>query len=141
MRNAHSNVREQARKSRQERTRITGMPVNNRTRLGNGSALPRGIDGRSSAARRWKEIYREAMERSEGRFEQLCRSLATLVCRREQLDQMAQRGEDVDVLLLCRLSGEIRRLLARMGLDAEHEVVDGTQQALEALRSHVAARP
>jgi len=112
---------------------LAPVPANNRSRLGNGSALPSGVDGRSSAARRWKEIFRDSMHNTGGRHEQTCRSLASMVLQREALDAALARGEPIDADLLLRLSSEIRRTTTRLGLD-EASPEDGTQAAIRALR-------
>ena len=112
------------------------MPANNRSRLGNGSALPSGTDGRRSAARRWKEIFRDGMARTGGRHETLCRSYASLVVRREMIDAEVVRGVDVDVDLLLRIASEIRRTAERLGLLGDLPGEDETDAAIDALRGH-----
>jgi hypothetical protein len=67
--------------------------------------------------------------------DQMARALAFAVCAREQLDVRLTKGELVDPLLLCRLSGEIRRLLARLGIDADHEMIDATEEVIAHLRA------
>jgi hypothetical protein len=128
--------------------RIAAVPANNRSRLGNGSILPAGVDGRSSAARRWKEIFRDAMDRTTGRHETLCRQLASLVVARERLDAAMANGETVDVLGLVRLAGQVHRTMRALGLvttDANAEPADAvapdmTNEAIRALRgAHEAA--
>ncbi len=131
---------EQAENSPAERARIADIPRNNRSRLGNGSILPAGVDGRSSAARRWKEIFRDSMAQTGGVRDSLCRSLASLTVQREALDAALARGESVDTALLVKLSGEIRRTMTRLGLD-EEPAEDGTAQAIAALRASAEARP
>ena len=116
---------------RADRARFAEMPKNNRSKVGNGAL---GIDGRSRLGRRWREVFFDAMRRTDGRNMQLCRGLASAVLQREALDAALTRGEPVDTGLLIKLSGEIRRLLTRLGLDADHEVIDGTQAAIDALR-------
>ncbi len=95
------------------------MPINNRTRVGNGSALPSGIDGRRSAARRWKEIFRDGMDRTGGKHETLCRQLASLVVARERLDAALASGEAIDVLALVRIAGAISRTMSTLGIVAD----------------------
>jgi hypothetical protein len=101
----------------------------------------RPVDGRTRAAKRWRAHYERYVALAGHQHDQLARALATLVVRREMLDQASARGEAVDVLLACRLSGEIRRLLTRLGLDADHEVIDGTPQAIAAVRGQRAEQP
>jgi hypothetical protein len=90
------------------------MPRNNRSAVSNGTRL--GIDLRSKDGRRWRDIYAAAMEATHARHESLCRQLATLTIRREQLDAQVAAGRDVDIDLLLRLSSEVRRTQERLGL-------------------------
>jgi hypothetical protein len=92
------------------------LPPNSRTRIGNGSRMHAGVDGRSTAARRWKEIYLDAMSRTDGRRIQLCRQLASLVVARERLDGALANGQEVDVLDLVRCAGAINRTMMHLGL-------------------------
>lgn len=100
----------------------------------------RAVDGRTRAARAWRRHYQHFLALAGERHDQLARALASAICTREQLDEAIARGEMVDPLLLTRLSGEIRRLLARCGLD-EEPAYDGTADAIAALRSQHEARP
>jgi hypothetical protein len=128
------------RNSPADRARSAAVPRNNRSRLGNGSILPAGVDGRSGAARRWKELYRDSMERTDGRHEVLCRQLASLVVARERLDAAMASGETVDVLDLVRLAGQIHRTMRAMGLvttDADVEPApDVTDEVIARIRAH-----
>lgn len=90
----------------------------NRSALSNGSRiLPKGIDGRSAEARRWKDVYRDAMDRTGGRCEQACRSYASLVVEREAFDADIAQGYVIDRWELVRLTNAIDRLERRLGLD------------------------
>lgn len=92
-----------------------------RSRLANGAILPDGIDGRSSAARRFRDLYREYMALTDGLAPDLCRQLASLVITREGLDAQAARGELVDPLGLSRICGAIGRTRRSLGLDTAQE--------------------
>lgn len=122
------------RKQPADSARLVAAKPTARSRITNGKQLHAGADGRTREARRWRDLYRHYMVATGGRCEQLCRSLASLIVERERLDAACARGEPVDALLLVRLSGEIRRLLTRLGLD-EPEPYDGTQDAIRALRA------
>lgn len=114
------------------------MPANNRSRLGNGSALPSGIDGRTGPARRWKECFYYYMSETGGRHEQIIRGLASLIVARERLDAAMAKGEAVDVLALVRLAGQIQRCLRALGLVTvdDEPAPDATEQVLARIRAH-----
>ena len=112
------------------------MPANNRSRISNGSL---GIDLRTRTGRRWRDVYLDAMRRTDGRNEVLCRSLASLTVQHEEMDAALSRGEPVDVGLLVKLSGAISRVMVRAGIFADDDYgpgIDGTQAAIDALRTH-----
>ena len=101
----------------------------------------RPVDGRTRAARRWRTLFLDAMRRTGGKHEQFCSALATLTVQRERMDLAAARGELIDALHLVRLSGEIRRLMAKLGLDELPVEEDGTAAAIAALRASHEAVP
>src|SRR5258705_6558756 len=74
-----------------------------RTRLGTGSAILEGIDGRSHIARRYREIGAAIAVDCGGvsglseSLQQLIRTAAGLVILREALDVKAVNGERIDV--------------------------------------------
>lgn len=103
-------------RSKEDRKRIASNPKKQRSRLANGSKLVN-ADGRSAEARRWKEIYREAMERCGGRYEQSCRSYASLVIERDAFDADIAAGYVVDRWELVRIVNAISRLESRIGFD------------------------
>jgi hypothetical protein len=94
----------------------------------------RPVDGRTRPAKAWRRHYEHYAALAGKQHDQLARALATLITQRDFLDQASARGEMIDPLLACRLSGEIRRLLTRLGLD-EPEPYDGTADAINALRA------
>jgi hypothetical protein len=77
----------------------------------------RAFDGRTREAKRWTALHEHYVALAGKQHDQLARALASLIVQREALDRASARGEPIDPLLLCRLSGEIRRLLSRLGLD------------------------
>ncbi len=99
----------------------------------------RPVDGRTREAKRWRSLHEHYVALAGKQHDQMCRALATLIVQREALDLASARGELIDPLLVCRLSGEIRRLLSRLGLD-EEPAEDGTQAAIDALRAQNEAR-
>jgi hypothetical protein len=94
----------------------------------------RTIDGRLASAKRWRALLAGFTVRTGGRHPELCAALASLIVRREMLDAAVMRAEPVDTDLLMRLSGEIRRLMTKLGLD-EEPAEDGTQRAIDALHT------
>lgn len=88
----------------------------NRSAVTNGSRLLDGIDGRSAAARRFRDLV-QAFETEIGGEQPselergLIRQAAALALRAEQLQAAIVRGEAVDDDHLIRLSGEARRLV------------------------------
>jgi hypothetical protein len=106
-----------------DRTR-QGIPNKRfRTRLANGTAVLEGIDGRSYAARRYRElgalITRDIAPDPDMLTEaqrQLIRSAAGLVVLRERLDVEAANDRPIDYQEYCTISNSLRRVLATIGL-------------------------
>src|SRR5680860_377605 len=107
-----------------DRDPIAPVSANNRSAVTNGSRLGIGIDGRTRQARRWRDVYTDLMARTGSHHEQLCRSLASLVLQREQLDASLARGERVDAQDLVRVCGTISRTMTKLGLVADEPVPD-----------------
>lgn len=89
-----------------------------RSAVSNGTRLLEGVDGRSSPARRFRDLI-QSFARDLGGFSRLTeaeralvRQAASLTLRAEQLQAAVVRGEPVDADTLIRLSGEARRLLS-----------------------------
>lgn len=116
------------------RPRLADLPAASRSRIANGRL---GVDLRTAAGRRWRDCYIDLTHRTRGQHEQLCRSAASLIVRREALDAKIALGQDVPTDDLLRLVSELRRTMTRLGLDADDEPgEDGTAAAIAALRSH-----
>ncbi len=100
-----------------------------------------GVDGRRREAKAWLRHYSEAMDRTGGRSQQLCKSYASLAVRREAMDAEVAAGAPVDTDLLLRVSGEIRRLARHLGIisdaDDDGDGIDGTEAAIAAARAHI----
>ena len=90
------------------------------------------VDGRTHAAKRWRTLHAHYIALAGQRHDQLCRALASLIVERERIDLALARGEPADPLHLVRVSGEIRRIMTRLGLD-EEPAYDGTANAIRAL--------
>jgi hypothetical protein len=87
-----------------------------RSRVTNGRTLLAGVDGRSAGARRYRDVLADVMEQTGRRNEALCRRYASLVMQSETLDAMIARGETVTTDEVVKLSGELRRVMSRLGL-------------------------
>jgi hypothetical protein len=100
-------------KSSLARPTLAELPPASRSRIANGRL---GVDMRSASGRRWRDVFLAAMEATHARHESLCRQLATLTVRREQLDAEVAAGRDVDIDTLLRLASEVRRTQRTLGL-------------------------
>jgi hypothetical protein len=120
------------------RPRLADLPAASRSRIANGRL---GVDLRTAAGRRWRDCFLDLMHRTGGRSEQLCRSAASLIVRREALDAKIALGEDVPTDELLRLVSELRRTMTRLGLDADAEEPgeDMTAELLADIRAAEAA--
>jgi len=91
-------TRSARRNKRGNSRRLTQCRPTARSRITNGAQLFFvAVDGRSRMARRWRDLFREYMTRTDCRQEQMCRSLASLIARREQLDASIANGGDADI--------------------------------------------
>jgi hypothetical protein len=95
-----------------------GRPATIRSKVSNGTRLLAGVDGRSSTARRFRDLIAELTAEAGG-AEGLSaaergaiRQGAAIMLRAEQVQGQIVRGEPVDNDTLIRLSGEARRVLA-----------------------------
>lgn len=117
-----------------------------RSRVSNGKTLFLDrVDGRSRAARRFRDLLADFLDKTHGRHADVCRALAAMCVQREGLEAKIARGEAIDTDLLLRLSSEIRRSQERLGLIAatadDEPDEDGTPQAIANLRAQFEAAP
>ena len=94
-----------------------------KSRVTNDKALLPDIDGRSSAARRYRDLV-GAFIADMGGPDQcgdiklgLLRRLAAVTVQAEVLEARMVNGEPVDVATLCQLASTAMRLSARLGLE------------------------
>ncbi|MQA64501.1 MAG: hypothetical protein GEU76_01145 [Alphaproteobacteria bacterium] len=88
-----------------------------RSRVTNGKTLFLDrTDGRSRAARRFRDLLRAFLDKTGGRHADTCRALAAMCMERERLESKMAAGEVIDTDLLLRLASEIRRSQERVGL-------------------------
>jgi hypothetical protein len=99
------------------RQSIANISTSNRSRVSNGSKLFLQADGRSTSARRLRDLIRNL----EGEFEvaseidrTLIRQAATLALKGEQLAAALARGEDVDADILSKLAGQQCRIFSNL---------------------------
>ncbi|WEK45981.1 MAG: hypothetical protein P0Y56_13220 [Candidatus Andeanibacterium colombiense] len=93
------------------------------TRVGNGSALLAGIDGRSTGARRFKEVVSElcagmtdAQRQPSGVQMLLARRAATLSIWCEEAEAKMARGDPIDIGEFTSATNALRRILSDAGL-------------------------
>jgi hypothetical protein len=86
-----------------------------RSKVSNGTRLLQNVDGRSSSARRFRDLVRAFEGEFNGNLTEVdrgqIRQAAALGLRAEQLQAAIVRGETVDDDHLVRISGESRRIV------------------------------
>jgi hypothetical protein len=113
-----------------------------RSRITNGSALLAGIDGRSAAARRYKDIVR-AILADQGGAEQcsetklhMIRRFAAITVAAEGIESRLANGEPINVDEHARLATMLMRLAQKIGIGrvsdevtpSLHEYLAGRQE-------------
>lgn len=93
----------------------------NRSRITNGKLWPRGLDGRSAEARRWRDLYREFAAQTppgapSAAREARLRSLVGVTVALERVGSRQARGESVDHAELVSLANSQGRLMQELGL-------------------------
>jgi hypothetical protein len=106
-----------------ERRRFAQSVKARRSRITNGKDLLPGIDGRSAAARRYRDIVGAILVDqggadlcSESRL-QLIRRFAAAAVLAEQLEGRLANGEQIDVAEHATLSSTLVRLATRIGIE------------------------
>jgi hypothetical protein len=111
---------------------------NNRSAVSNGNRLfaPDVTDGRTCAARRFRDILEQiqydlggADRLSEGQ-RQLCRRAATMSMQCELMEAEAVAGRAFDVDCFCQLTDRLGRCLQRLGLERIAKPVNDGSHAL-----------
>lgn len=107
-----------------------GNRPDQRSRITNHNNLLPGLDGRSSAARRFRDLVNSYVSDAGGLSEcseirlGLIRRLASIVVQSEILELKMANGEEVDVAILCQLASTTVRISSRLGLDRrQREIV------------------
>jgi hypothetical protein len=87
-----------------------------RSKINNGTRLFTNIDGRSSSARRFRDLVQSFEAEFDGNLCEADRSLirqaATLLLKSEQIQEAVVRGEPVDSDALIRMASTAKRVLA-----------------------------
>jgi hypothetical protein len=119
-------------------TLATGCATS-RSKVSNGTRLLQNVDGRSSSARRFRDLTRAHEAELGGSLTEadrgLARQAAALGLRTEQLQAAIVRGEAVDDDHLVRISGEHRRIV-----DALKAKASKRKQPAPTLQDHLRKR-
>jgi hypothetical protein len=93
---------------------ITGVSATNRSKMTNGSKLLDCVDGRSSEARRFRDILRGYQRQFAAASEEDCRVAAMLAMRLEQMQSQLVRGEPVDDGMMLTTAKTHQHLLSAL---------------------------
>jgi hypothetical protein len=137
-------IMEQVENSHADRTRTTNRSLadrrlkdpTQRSRATNHADLLPGLDGRSSAARRFRDLV-SAFIQDQGGLDQcseiklgLLRRLAATTVQSELLEAQMVNGEPVDIATLCTLASTAMRLSVRLGLERQAKPIESLQAYL-----------
>jgi len=110
-----------------------------RSKVTNGTRLFQNVDGRSSLARRFRDLVRAYEAEAGGPLTEvergLIRQAAALTLRSEEMQAAIVRGDDIDNDALIRISGEARRILSSILANAAKN-----KPATPSLQDHLAKR-
>ena len=112
-----------ARRTRTNRTHPARTLPTTRSRVTNHKDLLPGLDGRSSTARRYRDLVGAFLADMGGPDQcsdirlGLLRRLAAVTVQAEVLEARMVNGEAVDVATLCQLASTAMRLSSRLGLE------------------------
>jgi hypothetical protein len=115
---------------------MASRPLTSRSRVTNGKRSMAGVDGRSSSARRFRDLVESfsaelgGMDCLSEAEKALVRQAASLAMRAEQLQGAIVRGESVNPDELIRLTNTARRTLASI---KRHEPAHDGMAAIRAL--------
>jgi hypothetical protein len=105
------------------RPRVAPVSLTNRSRITNGQELLPNVDGRSTVARRYRDIASAIMvdqggpDRCSESRQQLIRRFAAAAVLAEQLEASLARGEKVDITEHALLVSTLVRVAQRIGID------------------------
>jgi len=102
------------------------------TRQGNGTALLSGVDGRSTMARRYRELVGSMSDDLGGDLpaakQAIVNRAATLIAWAEQAESEFARTGEMDVQTFTTATNALRRLLADIGLERQSRDITPTLQ-------------
>lgn len=122
----------------QAQRRYTGANcATTRSAVSNRSRLLQNVDGRSSSARRFRDLVTAFEAEIGGELSELERGLvrqaAALSLKTEQMQESIVRGEAIDSDTLIRLSGEARRILTSLRKHQRGRDVSSSPSGIEEL--------
>ena len=116
-----------------------------RTRMGNGSTVLAGVDGRASRPRRYREILAQLSsdmggDPSEAQT-QIARRAAELAVWSEDRARALMDGEEIDIGEFTTATNALRRLLADLGLERRARDVTPTPEGVSQFEAVVSGSP
>jgi hypothetical protein len=122
---------------------VTKRKAHGRSRVGNGSAVLPGVDGRSAVVRRYREILNQLISDMGGDPSEaqslIARRAATIAVWCEETESTLANGGAIDISEFTTATNALRRLLSDIGLDRRARDVSPTIQ--EIIARHAAAEP
>jgi hypothetical protein len=125
------------------RKSVATPSATSRSEVSNGTRLLQNVDGRSSSARRFRDLVR-AFELEVGGVlteadRGLIRQAASLQLKGEMLQAALVRGEDVDADQIIRIAGTSRRILGAISAKAAKRKPQGQDMLQAYLAEHYSA--
>jgi hypothetical protein len=108
-----------------------------KSRISNHQDLLPNLDGRSAAARRFRDLVNSYLSDAGGIAEcseiriGLIRRLAAVVVQSELLESRMVNGENVDTTRLCQLASTVVRISTRLGLERRQHLVPTLSDVLK----------
>jgi hypothetical protein len=101
------------------RSRVAPVSLTNRSRITNGQELLPNVDGRSTVARRYRDIASDqgGPDQCSESCQQLIRRFAAAAVIAEQLEAKLARGETIDITEHALLVSTLVRVAQRIGID------------------------
>jgi hypothetical protein len=113
----------------------------------NGSEILPGLDGRSGAGRRYRDLVNIYLEQLGGAKQVhepklgVLRQLAQITVKAEQLGAAMAKGEKVNTAELCTLASTVLRLSMRLGFEHSAEPKNDMKSFLAKRKQRLAAVP
>jgi len=113
------------------RNTVAGTQATSRSKVSNGTRLLQNVDGRSSSARRFRDLVRAYETEVGGNLSEvergLIRQAAALTFKAETLQADLVNGNPVDGDQLIRLTGTAKRILSAIGEKANKRHSHGSE--------------